>query len=98
VTTETSYTEARAHLASLLDRVNDNRETIVIKRRNGKRVALIDADELESLEETAYLLRSPANAERLLRGIERARQRVDPPRTLESLREEVGLDSDETGP
>ncbi len=63
---ETSYSEARAHLASLLDRAVDDRETIIITRRNGARVALIAADELESFEETAYLLRSPENARRLL--------------------------------
>lgn len=66
MTVETSYSEARKHLASLLDRAIDDRETIVITRRNGARVALIAADELASFEETAYLLRSPENARHLL--------------------------------
>ena len=66
MTVETSYSEARAHLASLLDRAVEDRETIIITRRNGARVALIDADELVSYQETAYLLRSPENARRLL--------------------------------
>jgi antitoxin YefM len=66
MTVETSYSEARQHLAHLLDRAVDDRETIIIARRNGARVALIAADELASYEETAYLLRSPANARRLL--------------------------------
>jgi antitoxin YefM len=66
VATETSYSEARQHLAALLDRAIDDRETIIITRRNGARVALLAADELASYEETAYLLRSPANARRLL--------------------------------
>jgi antitoxin YefM len=66
VATETSYSEARQHLAALLDRAIDDRETIIITRRNGARVALLAADELASYEETAYLLRSPTNARRLL--------------------------------
>jgi antitoxin YefM len=63
---ETSYSEARQHLAALLDRATDDRETIIITRRNGARVALLAADELSSYEETAHLMRSPANARRLL--------------------------------
>ena len=66
MTLETSYSDAREHLASLLDKAVDDRETIVIRRRNGARVALIAADELVSYQETAYLLRSPENARRLL--------------------------------
>jgi antitoxin YefM len=69
---QTSYTEAREHLASLLDRAVDDRERIIIKRRGHPDVALIAADELASLEETAYLLRSPANARRLFEAMERA--------------------------
>jgi antitoxin YefM len=66
---ETSYSEARQHLAVLLDRAIDDRETIIINRRNGSRVALLAADELSSYEETAHLLRSPANARRLLEAL-----------------------------
>ena len=69
MTLETSYSDAREHLASLLDKAVDDRETIVIRRRNGARVALIAADELESYQETAYLLRSPENARRLLEAL-----------------------------
>ena len=66
---ETSYSEARQHLAALLDRATDDRETIIITRRNGARVALLSADELASYEETAHLMRSPANARRLLEAL-----------------------------
>lgn len=66
---ETSYSEARQHLAALLDRAVQDRETIIITRRAGARVALVAADDLASYEETAYLLRSPANARRLLEGL-----------------------------
>jgi antitoxin YefM len=66
---ETSYSEARQHFAALLDRAVQDRETIIITRRNGDRVALLAADELASYEETTYLLRSPANARRLLEAL-----------------------------
>jgi len=62
---ETSYTELRENLASYLDRVVDDREVVVVKRRGARDVAIIANDELAGLEETAYLLRSPANARRL---------------------------------
>ena len=65
--TETTYTNARANLKALLDEAADTREPVIIHRRGGDDVALIAADELRSLIETAHLLRSPANAERLLR-------------------------------
>ena len=63
--TETTYTALRENLASYLDRVIDDREVVVVKRRGARDVAIIAADELAGLEETAYLLRSPANARRL---------------------------------
>ena len=58
----TTYTRARATLASLCDRVAETREPYVIERRNGENVALISEAELNSLLETAHLLRSPKNA------------------------------------
>jgi len=70
---EISYSKARAQLAKLLDEVADNRETVVIRRRKGEAVAIIAASELSSLVETAHLLRSPRNAERLLVALVRAR-------------------------
>ena len=72
MTIHTTYTQARAGLAKLLDQVTHNREVVVIQRRGEDDVAMIDASELESLMETAYLLRSPANAERLLSALGRA--------------------------
>ena len=89
---EITYTQARASLASLLDDVTENREVIIIKRRGGEDAALISAEELASLTETAYLLRSPANAERLLSALNRALKREGQPLTVEELRREVGLE------
>jgi antitoxin YefM len=67
---EVSYSEARARLAELLDRVSDDREVVRIRRQGNRPGAvIIDADDYASLEETAYLLSSPANARRILRAL-----------------------------
>jgi len=87
-----TYTKTRANLAKLLDKVTQDRETVIIERRRGGRAALIAADELSSLEETAHLLRSPKNAQRLLAALQGAlsnRSRLMP---VDEVRREIGLD------
>ena len=79
---QTTYTKARANLAQLCDQVTGNREIIIINRRGNEDVALVSADELSSLIETAHLLRSPNNARRLLSALNRARSRKVKPRTI----------------
>jgi antitoxin YefM len=69
---ETSYSDARANLASLLDRVTENAETVIIHRRGRPDVALVDAAELRSLEDTVHLLASRPNARRLFDAMDRA--------------------------
>jgi antitoxin YefM len=91
MTVETTYTQARINLAGLLNRVTANRETVIIQRRGAGDVALIAADELRSLEETAHLLRSPQNAARLVAAFERARAHTLTPESPAQLRQEVGL-------
>lgn len=91
MTIQTSYTQARARLAALLDEVTHNREVVIIQRRGAEDVALIAADELTGLLETAHLLRSPANAERLLTALARVRQRTGSPQSIDALRREVGF-------
>lgn len=66
-----SYTESRARYAEVLDSVVDDREEIVITRAGHDPVVIISLDDFESLRETAYLMRSPANARRLLDAMER---------------------------
>ncbi len=95
MTIQTTYSQARAQLASLMDEVTNNREVVIIQRRGAEDVALIAADELTGLLETAHLLRSPANAERLLTALARVRERTVQPQTLTDLRREVDLDADE---
>ncbi|WP_418904171.1 type II toxin-antitoxin system Phd/YefM family antitoxin [Moorena producens] len=82
---ETTYSQANANLASILDQVYDEREIIVIKRDNQKNVALIAEDELSSILETIYLLRSPENAKHLFRALEWAESDEATPQRLEEL-------------
>jgi antitoxin YefM len=70
---ETTYTQARAHLTELCDQVGSSREAVIIRRRGAEDVALVSAAELRSLMETAHLLRSPRNAQRLIAALQRAR-------------------------
>jgi len=88
---QTTYTDARTRFAGLCDAATINREVIIIHRRGSEDVALIAADELASLQETAHLLRSPKNARRLLVALERALQRSGKPESLNSLKNEMGL-------
>ncbi len=95
MTIQTTYTQARASLAKLMDEVTLNRQVVIIQRRGGEDVALVSADELESLLETTHLLRSPKNAERLLTSLGRALRDEILPITLEQLRSEVGFEAQE---
>lgn len=86
-----SYSQARARLAEIWDEVENSREPAILERRGHDAMALLPADELESLKETAYLLRSPGNAARLLSALHRSRQGRTSPADLESLAGELGL-------
>ena len=88
---ETSYTQAREHLATLMDQVTDTREPVLIRRRGREPVALVAADELASWLETAYLLRSPKNAHRLLEATERAARGRGETMDVGELRARLGL-------
>jgi antitoxin YefM len=88
---ETTYTALREKLAGFLDLVTDDREVVIVRRRGARDVAIVPADELSSLMETAYLLRSPKNAERLLGALRRAENGEGRVETVEELRKSVGL-------
>ena len=64
-----SYTRAREKLAKTMERVCDDHTPIIITRRNERSVVMLSLEDYEALEETAYLLRSPKNARRLLESI-----------------------------
>jgi antitoxin YefM len=65
-----TYTAAREGLASTMDEVCRDRAPVIITRKRNQAVVMVSLEDYESLEETAYLLRSPANARRLLAAIE----------------------------
>ena len=98
---EISEHEASAQLPALMARAVADREVVLVRRSAGEAVALIAADELSGLLDTAHLLRSPRNAERLLRALERARhEQLEPtaleptalePTTLETVQRDAGI-------
>jgi antitoxin YefM len=87
--TETTYTNLRANLAGVLDQVVDRRETVIVRRKGSRDVALVPAGELAGLVETAHLLRSPRNARRLLEALHRAVRRKAKPESVADLRREI---------
>ena len=60
-----SYTTVREHLSKTMERVCDNHEPIIITRKKSRSVVMMSLEDYNSIEETAYLLRSPANAQNL---------------------------------
>ncbi len=64
-----SYTAARENLASTMDKVCADHTPVIITRKRDQSVVMLSLEDFESLEETAYLMRSPANAKRLLEAI-----------------------------
>ena len=93
--TKVSYSYARQNLASLLDQAEDDQEPVYISRRNREEMVLLPAAEYRSVEETAHLLRSPENARRLLRALQRALESGVAPSNIDELRTEVGLEETE---
>jgi antitoxin YefM len=90
---ETTYTNARNNLASLLDQVIDDREIVVINRRGREGVAMVSESELSGLLETAHLLRSPANAARLEAAMRSVAEGKGERITVDELRKEFGVET-----
>jgi len=87
-----TYTQARANLAKLLDEVSLNKEVVIINRKNAENVALVSESELSGILETAHLLRSPKNAQRLLKALLEVKNGNKKPQSLEDLKKEFGLE------
>lgn len=68
-----NYSFLRQNLASVMDRVNDDHAPLLITRQNGKPVVMMSLDDFNALQESAYLLRSPANAKRLAESVNQLR-------------------------
>ena len=66
-----TYSTARDHLAEVWDKTVSTREPVVVSRRGTESIVMLPLEEWEGLQETAHLLRSPANAERLLAALKR---------------------------
>ena len=64
-----TYSAARANLASTMDRVCNDHEALIITRNGEQSVVMLSLEDFQALEETAYLLRNPANAKRLLTAV-----------------------------
>lgn len=87
-----SYTEARRSLAALWDRLEESGEVAILRRRGHKNLAVLDAEELAALRETAHLLRSPNTALRLLVALTRALGGNSEPMSVDQLLSELNLD------
>lgn len=87
-----SYTQVRANLAKLLDEVSLNKEVVIINRRNSENVALVSESELSGLLETAHLLRSSKNAQRLFKALLKSQSKKEKPQSLEELKQEFGFE------
>jgi antitoxin YefM len=87
---ETTYTNLRGNLARTLDRVVNDQEVVIVRRKSARDVALIPAAELAGLMETAHLLRSPRNARRLLAALRRAERGEGTRSSVETLRRRAG--------
>jgi antitoxin YefM len=90
----TSYSKLRENLAAIWDKVEDSQEPVIVERRGHQTMAILPAEELEGLRETAHLLRSPRNAARLLTALQRALRGQTKSIALEDLRAELGLDGE----
>ena len=89
--TTATYSHFRENLAEIWNQVEDSQDAIIITRRDHQDLALIPADELASLRETAHLLRSPKNAARLLAALTRSLEGSTVPVTMDVLRAELSM-------
>ena len=89
--TTATYSHFRENLAEIWNQVENSQDPIIITRRDHQDLALIPADELASLRETAYLLRSLRNAARLLAALTRSLEGGSASTTMDDLRAELGL-------
>lgn len=89
---QVSYSYARQNFAEILTEAADTQEPVIVSRRGHEDVAILPASELRSLEETAHLMRSPANARRLLTALHRALSNEGRPESTAELRSELELE------
>lgn len=71
-----SYSYTRAHLSTILDEIVNNSEVFCIKRTKDREIIMMDKNDYDSMLETAYLFKSPKNAEMLLKGLEESNSNI----------------------
>ena len=81
----TTSTDLRKSLSAMMDRVNEDHEPVLVTRAKGKPVVMIALEDYEAMDETAYLLASPANARALRDAIARVERGEVITRTLADL-------------
>lgn len=86
-----TYSKLRANLKAALDRAVDDHEVIVVERAKGGDAVLISREDYDSLAETAYLLRSPANAKQLLEAMKRPKKQRKSFKSVAALKNALGL-------
>jgi antitoxin YefM len=92
MTTEVSYSYARQHLGRILETAEESQERVIITRRGHRDMAVIPAEELRSLEATAHLLRSRADARRQLTAMNRALRDTSNPITSTNAQSAISAD------
>lgn len=86
-----TYSALRANLKKALDQVTSDREPLTVERKSGEPVVMLAESDYRSLEETAYLLRSPANARRLLNALHGSRAKDKTFASIDELIAKLGL-------
>jgi antitoxin YefM len=86
-----TYSTARDHLAEVWDKTVSTREPVIVSRRGAESIVMLPLEEWEGLQETAHLLRSPANARRLLAALNRLDSGEGDILSMESLEKHSGI-------
>jgi antitoxin YefM len=86
-----TYSKLRANLKSALDRAVDDHEVITVRRAKGRDAVILSKEDYNSLSETAYLLRSPANAKQLRDAVKRPRKQLVEFKSVAALKNALGL-------
>lgn len=89
--TTATYSRLRQNLAKIWDKVEDTQEPVIVTRTGHQDLAILPANELSSMQETAQLLRSPKNAARLIEALVRAYNREGEEATIDELRASLGV-------
>ena len=88
-----TYSYLREHLADVWDEIEDTQEPMVVRRKGHQDLAILPADELSSIQETAHLLRSPKNARRLIESLVRALEGHGESTTPNALAAKLGIEA-----